>query len=356
MQIIGNIVLFLAAFLYLLPLQILIYDVGRKKDDGGALWAAIFVLVPLWILLTSALMLAAARGGFDWLPLKRGPQYLLACLSGVALLVLTFFSFLGKVEHPNQIPWAARPFSVWALYLFPLVVMGFAFLVLNASVSSRFPPVAYRAPMAAVAALSLLACGGMVGQWIMHSRQQQVARVERAIADDNKRDRDIMERVQSLNPTNDFAELLGFANRFESQAIRKVAIQKAESHQEFTAALIQVLQNGWAERGLVYLDACDVSDRKTLAEPVLAAIKVLTADARDSVNRTHTFYAGQFDWNTRLILSVVQKFADQDVDYVAAIRAYRRSLDSQRTRDVELNARRTLDAWLAQHESPGKSK
>ncbi len=355
MQIIGNITLALAAFFYTLPLQMLMYEAGRRRDDGGALWGAIFVLVPLWGLLTIALMLATARGGFDWLPLHRGPQYFLVLASGLALLVVTFFSFLWKVEPPSQIPWAAHMFRIWAVYVFPLLAIAFAFLTLNPSLGAKLPTLAYRVPLVIISGASLIAGVGMIGQWVIHSQQQQLARVERAVAEGNKRDRDIMERLQSLNPTNDFAELLGFANRFENPEIRKVAIAKAESHPEFMTALAKVLQNGWAEKGLVYLDACDVADRKPLAEPVLGAIKMLTENAKDSVARTHTFYAEQFDWNTRIILSVAEKFADQGVDYAAAIRAYRRALDSQRTRDVQLNARHTLDTWLAKHKTQTNS-
>src|SRR5262245_20708245 len=131
MQVVGNIILALATFLFVLPLQLLIGDVGRKRHDGGAVWGASVELGPLWILLLVALLLVVARGGFDWLGLKRGPQYLVAFASGGALLGVTFFSFMGKFEHPNQLPWAARPFLGWALYLLPLLTIAFAAIELS---------------------------------------------------------------------------------------------------------------------------------------------------------------------------------------------------------------------------------
>jgi hypothetical protein len=352
MTILGNICLALAALIYALPLQLLMHDVAHKKNDGGGVWGAIILLAPLGILLVIAMMLATARGGFDWLPIRRGPQYLLVFASGVAIAVLLFFSFMGKLEHPNHLPLAARPFLNWAVYVFPLLLMAFAFLTLNPSLGSKIPVLAYRVPIAIIGVASLLACAGMIAQWIAYNQQQQIARMERAVADGNERDRGILERVQSLNPTNDFPELLGFANRFENETIRKVAIQKARSHPQFDAELAKVLQNGWAEKGLVYLDACDVSEpeRKALAEPVRAAILVLAADARDAIERTHTFYADQFDWNTRIILSMADKFQGAGVDYAPAIREFRAALDAPRGKDFNFNARRPLDAWLAKQQ------
>jgi len=358
MQLIGNIILSLAAFLYVLPLQLLMHDTGRRRDDGGALWGAIFLFVPLWSLLTIALLLATSRGGFDWLPMNRGPQYLLVFLSGVALLVVTLFSFLGKVEHASQLPWAAHMFRVWAAYVFPLLAMMFAFLVLNPAVGTKVPALVYRTPFAIISVASLLACGGMIVQWIIFSQQQQLARVERAIEQDNERDRNILAEVNAMNTTNDFARLLGFANRFENEKIRQLAIEKALGHPQFMTALADVLNNYYAEKGLVYLDACDVSegDMKTLAEPVRAAIVVLTKDAQDSVERTHTFYAEQFDWNTRIILSVADKFHGRGVDYVPAIREFRAALDAPRGKDFNFNARPTLDAWLARQTKTATGK
>jgi hypothetical protein len=354
MQITGNIVVSLALFLYALTLQLLLHDVTQKRDQGGALWGSLFIILPLWILLTIGMLLATARGGFDWLPVSRGTQYFIAALFGIALLVVTFFSFLTKIEHAGQLPWAVRPFGAWALFLFPPVAMAFVFLTLNSSLSGKISLPTRSAPLIFIGALSLLACIAMLGQWVMHAQRKQVARAERAVAAHNERDRNIMERLQTLSATNDFAELLGFANRFENPDIRKVAIEKAQSHPEFMAALKRVLDNGWVSQALVYLDACDIADPKVLATSVREAIAVLTEDAKDSVARTHTFHADQFDWNTRLILSVADKFSEAGVDYVPAIRVYRATLDSQRTRDVKINARQTLDAWLAKYSNTSK--
>ena len=216
--------------------------------------------------------------------------------------------------------------------------------------AAGLPAMTYRAPFVLISGVSLLACGGMIGQWLVYRRNEQIARVERVVARNNERDRRIMERVQALNPANDFAELLGFANRFENEEIRRVAIGKAQSHPNFRDALVDVLKSWRAEAALVYLDACDVSeaDKAILAEPVRLGIEQLTREVQDSVARTHTFRGDQFDWLTRIILSVADRFRPQGVDYVPAIREFRKAMDAPRTREVQLNARQPLDQWLAQ--------
>ena len=349
MQIFGNICLALALFIYAVPLQFVLHDNSGRRNDGSVIWAAIYFLVPLWFLLTLALCAATSRGGLDWLFRERAPQYLIVLASGVALLVVSVFSMIGKFEPPSQMPFASRFLSGWAVLMFPVVIMGFCLLALNPSLGSAVPPLAYRIPVVIVAGVSLLATVGLIGLWIFYSQQQQLARIDRAVEAGNERDRNIMTEVTAMNPTNNFIQLLGFANRFENEDIRKVAIEKAQSNPQFTAELAEVLKNYWAEKGLVYLDACDVSeaDMKTLAEPVRAGMLVLAKAAREAVAETHTFYAEQFDWNTRLMLSVADKFHGSGVDYVAAIREFRAALDLPRGKDFNFNARPALDAWLA---------
>src|SRR5262249_17817931 len=157
--------------------------------------------------------------------------------------------------------------------VFPVVAMAFVAIALNGVATF-----AVRLAFAMMTAVSILATLGMLLQLLVHSSQRQAARVEQLVSENNKRDRDILERLQTLNPTNDLPELLGFSNRFENPDIRKLAISKAESHPQFRDALASVLKTWRADSALVYLDACDVSpaDKAFLAEAVRSAIGELT--------------------------------------------------------------------------------
>jgi len=348
MALLANICVGLAAFIYLVPLQILMHEANRKSaDQTGSVWAAIFLLLPLGLLLAVALLGATARGGFDWLPIRRGPQYLVVLVAAVALTVVLFFSFAARIEHPNHLPWVSRPFHLWAVYVFPLVVMAFVVVAVNPSLQAGMPPWLARGPIAVVLALSLLAGAGLLGELMVRIQIRQEARAQRAMEDEKRRDRMVLERVQSLDAQRDLVELLGHSSRHEDPEIRSVTLAKVQAHPDLTPALAAVLRGHWPRQALIYLDACDVPDRQALAEPVRDAIGVLTKDAQDAVARTHTFHADQFDWIVRDMLAVADKYSDLGIDYVPAIREYRRALDTERTREVHFNARATLDRWLA---------
>lgn len=346
MTIFGNILLGLAAFFYVLPLQLMLNETPRK-NDGGLIWAAIFVLVPLWIFLTSATCVATAKGALDWTGRERSTQYLLVIVAGLALMVATGFGLIYKFDPPAQMPAITRALAGWAVQIFPLVALAFVALALNPGLAKSVPPSLVRIPVMVVAGLSLVTTAGLLVQWAVFSAKQSAVRVEAEVEFHNKRDRDILARVEVLKTDEGFVELLGFANRFEKENIRTLAVAKVQAHPAFTAALTDVLTGDWAEKGLVYLDACDAPDPQALAAPVRAAILTLAGDARESVAKTHTFYAAQFDWNTRLILSVADKFGALGVDYVPAVREFRAALDAPRGKDFDFTARRPLDAWLA---------
>ncbi len=350
MTILGNILLALAGFIYVLPLQLVLHDNTPKRNDGGgAIWAAIFILAPLWILLTSATCVATAKGALDWSGRERSIQYLLVLVTGLALALATGFSFVERFEPVSHTPVWLRLLAGGVVQIFPLVTLVFGALALNPGLAPSVPPLLVRVPLLAMSGASLVFAAGLAVMLLVSVQKNAVARGAAEVEFHNKRDRDVLARVELLTVEDGFVELLGFANRFEKEYIRAIAIQKVQAHPQLTAALARILTNGFAEQALIYLDACDAPDPQALAEPVRTAILTLAGNAREGVEKTHTFYAAQFDWNTRLILSVADKFAARGVDYAPAIREFRAALDGPRGKDFDFTARRPLDAWLAKH-------
>lgn len=345
MTILGNVFLSLAALIYLVPLQFILRDESSRRNDGGLLWATVFFIGPLWLLIGAAMGIATARGGTDWLPVGRGAQYLVVIVAAISLMVTSGVSMVGKFENPAQMPAGTPLLAGWAVRVFPLIALVFCALALNPRLAESVPPLVVRVPMIIASVVSGFVAAFLLFALLTHLQAQQTVRVESEIAFHDKRDRDMLARVESLNSEEGFVELLGFANRFEKEHIRALAIQKAQSHPHFTERLVEVLSGGWAEKGLVYLDACDAPDPQALAEPIRKAILTLAADARESM-KSYVLYADQFDWNTRLILSVAEKYRGRGVDYLPAIREFRAALDTPRTPKLEIHAIPTLDAWL----------
>lgn len=350
MQLFGNILLGIASFVYLLPLQLLLGEARRARNDGGAVWGGILVLLPLWVLLTITLSIATARGGLDWLPARRGGVHTLVILAGLAMAVTSFFAFIGRVEHASQLPLVSRPFLGWADLVLPLVAIVFLLLTLNAPLGSALPAAVYRIPFALCAGVALLHGVALSGEWLVRSQQAAVARASEEAAFYDKAHRDRVERLKTLDPEKDLAELLDSSGHSDPE-VSEVVQAKLSAHPDLRRGLADVLRTWRTEAALTYLAAHDISaeDKTALAPAVLDGFKELTRAADDEVYRSTYFHADQFDRRARLMLSVADRFDGQGPEYATAVGDFRRVLDTEGAAKVQLNARAPLDAWLARH-------
>lgn len=161
----GNICLCVAAIVYLWPLQRMLNttpNLNGTYAGVAVLLSVAFVSVPLWLCLTSSLVAATARGGFDWLFAARPPQYAVAVLASSVITMATAYSLLGRFVTPPELPASARWLSLWAAHVFPLVVMLFCAVVLNARLFAWMPQQLVRIPFCAVAAASVLVVCGLL--------------------------------------------------------------------------------------------------------------------------------------------------------------------------------------------------
>lgn len=353
MQIFGNILLGLASFIYLLPLQLLLGAARRAtRNDGGAIWGAIFVFLPLWILLTVALSVATARGGLDWLPVRRGGQHALVVLAGLALLATSLFSVLGRVEEVSQLPVVSRPFLAWADLALPLVTIAFLLFTLNTALAPSIPPAAYRLPFAILVGASLLHGVGLLGEWFVRAQQSQIARVNEEAEFYARAERTMLERLKTLDPQADLAELLD-ASGHSNPEIHAVVMAKLGAHPNLREGTASVLRSWRADAAFRYLAAVDISagERDALAPAVLDGIGQMTRVIDDEIARSTHFRADDFDPRTRRMITTADRFAGCGVDFAPALRELRRVIDAKETANIPLNARGMLDAWLDRHAS-----
>jgi len=348
MQLIGNILIALASLVTLLPLPLLISEAKRARNDGSALWGGLFVLVPLWLLLTLALSVATARGGLEWLPVRRGSQHALVLLAGLALLATSFFAFIGRIEPGSQLPLVSRPFLAWADLVLPLVTIGFLMLTVNASLGASVPAAVYRAPFALLAGLSLVHGVALLGEWAVRSQQAQVARVQSEEARMSNFEREMLERIKTLEPEKDLAELLDRADH-PNPEIHAEVLAKLGTHPNLRDGIASVLRSWRADAAFSYLAAVDLptGERTALAPAVFDGIGQMTRVIDDEIARSTHFHTDQFDPRTWRMLTTADKFAGLGTDYVPALRELRRTLDADGAAKVKLNARSMLDAWLA---------
>lgn len=103
-QIIGNICVGLATLIFLLPMQHLLWDYARKEVSHDQ-WVmpALFILIPLWLLLMGALLCVTASGGFDWLRMGRPALYTFTVAAAFALAFVPFV-FIALYIRPGFTP------------------------------------------------------------------------------------------------------------------------------------------------------------------------------------------------------------------------------------------------------------
>jgi len=350
MQLFGNILLGLASLITLLPLPLLVAESRRARNDGSALWGAIFLFVPLWILLTLALSAATARGGLDWLPVRRGALHALVLAAGVALVVTSVLAFLGRIEPASQMPVVSRPFLAWADVALPLAAIAFLLPALNPSLFPSAPPAIFRLPFAVLAGAALVHGVALIGEWRVRASQREIARAQEDADRYSKFERDMIERIRTLDAEKDIAELLDGAAHTTPE-VREAALTRLRLHPHLRDGIASVLRSWRADAAFAYLDAFPASpeDKTALAQPVLDAIGELTRATIDEIERSSHFYDDQFFRRTRQMLAVIDAFADQRLDYLGAVRTYRRALDTGSAAQAHFHARATLDHWLAQH-------
>jgi hypothetical protein len=236
----------------------------------------------------------------------------------------------------------------------PLVAIGFAVLSIHPGLAAALPPAAVRAPFAAALVIGLAAGAGLGLEAVQSANARAARRVAAQLEDEARYHQEHLARIEALDPEGGFVELLGFANRFGHDDVRAAAIAKARRHPRFDAALAEVLRGELAEKGLVWIDGCELADPAALAAPARDAVLVLAAAARRERQGAHFLRGDELDWDTRLAISAAEKLGGHGVDFVPALRELRAAMDEPRERQpVRMHAAGTLDRWLAEHAGAG---
>lgn len=321
MQTFGNLCLSLAAIVYLIPLQHLLLEVARKRDDGGAAIAGILVLGPMWLLLLIGMILATAQGGFDALPLRRGLQHALIIAATLALAVATFVSFTAHFRTG----WGTRLTLGLPVYLLPLITLALAALVLNPGLATRFPVGAVRIPWLVLGGLSL--AGGLlyVGLGAARWTAGAVSQLAHTAANNGKVEAEVLARIPTQDPELEFFSLLSNAAHGSSPEIRASATARLRDHPNLMPRLIEELGKSDPTTAITFIATAELSteERRQLARPLHAVMQ----DYGDHIHDRLRFYPKdwlrqQRAWGRSTYPAVAAKFADAEPDFSALPRAF----------------------------------
>ncbi len=324
MSILGNICISLAGILYLFPLQHLLLEVARKRDDGGGAIAGILVLGPLWLLLLVGMILATAQGGFDVLPLRRGLQHALIIAITLALAVATFVSFTAHFRAG----WGTRLTLGLPVHLVPLITIALVALVLNPGLAARFPVGAVRIPWLILGCLSL--AGGIlyVGLGTARRTAGAVTQFAHTAGNISAVEAEVLARIPTLDPELEFFSLLGHAAHGGSPEIRASATERLRTHPNLMPRLIEELGKSDPTTAITFVATTDLSaeERRQLARPLHAAMQ----DYGDHLHERLHFHPKDWlrqrrTWGRKTYPMIASKFDGTGVDFASLPAAFDRA-------------------------------
>lgn len=176
MHSLGNILIFIAALIYIAPLQVLAFESSSEtRDEGSAGRTAILVLGPFWMVIAAVLTIVTSRGGFDWMQLSRSVQHLASVVAIIGLFIISGMCYVSKFGPVSKRSRALRCFLGFVLLVLPLAALGSMAIALNAALFSTLPPSAHRVPLAILCGIGLLATASAIFQWLV---ARQLGRIE----------------------------------------------------------------------------------------------------------------------------------------------------------------------------------
>lgn len=319
LQTIGNACVGLAALVFLFPLSRLLWSYASKyPSDDRWVTPALYVLIPLWLLLLVALLCVTASGGFDWLRLGRTMLYPLAIAAGLALAVVTFV-FIALYIRPGFTP---RLLYVPGILLVPLTTALLVVLSLNPRLASVFPIQWLRLPWTIFAALSLVICVGFFGHRLVNSGFGGVGNLVHRILNARDSSPEQLAKVATLDPQTEFGftELLGLADVYHDRQTREAATARLRSLPDFTTRLATILETG---RGNANSDALDFieaatltpDEQKRLALPTRTALESFISDIPAPNYMSPDRRKQLLKWGRKTIPFITGKFTKTDVDF-----------------------------------------
>ena len=317
------------------------------RDGGRAL--AMMMVTPLFAgSLLSAFGLALWRGGIDWVATGSAAWRGWAVMAAVlAAAVVACFCAAVRLESAGQTPWALWPIRAWAHWVWPPVLVAGAAMVLWPGLRDSVPSVAWRAPLATVGGLSLLICAGLLVQLMQDMVASQHARLDEAVAYDERRDRMVMAEVERADPVNDFVSLMNQTSHWEKPGIRAAALAKVNAHPDLAGALSDLLRGELRDYAFTYLASNDPPNAAALLAPLREAFAATPPQLQREIADNRALRADETAPQVRRLLAVADKFEPLGLDPMPMAAALSAALDAPRASAIKLESRTLLDAWLA---------
>lgn len=350
MNIIGNLALIITTLCYFGLASMAGKPIpGGDRGMGHAL-ALLFLFAGLVVGLIIAIVIIFLKGGFDWVSTTNSLRNSLVVAGIASLLVMVFYTAMGEGGAPWIVKFLGKYTIIW---LMPPVLAG-GFMLLNPSLQAYVPSAVWQWPFKAIIFVSILCCVLMVGEWLVRIPGNMVQRATARKAYDDTRRQEFLAQIERNNPMTEMVLILTFTTQYQDKTVREAALAKIKSNPQWQEYLADRLQTPWADEVFRFLADNDVENKQLFAQPLQAGILRMAEKFKDSMERTHTFYDGQFYAETQAVLQTLEKFKDVGVDYVPAMRKLRKALDTRLKsyqQAANLRCRPLLDKWLQKQEN-----
>ncbi|MGV3707763.1 MAG: hypothetical protein ACO1Q7_02910, partial [Gemmatimonas sp.] len=319
LQTLGNVSVGVAAVIVLVPLNTLMLQYARKYPSGYD-WAMpmLYVLIPVWLLLMTALLCVTASGGFDWLPFGRTGLYALTVAAALALGMLSF-GLVASYIRPGFIP--------NVLFYVPLLlVFGGTMLLVVTSLNPQpgIPPRMVRLPWTLLSGLSLVISVVGGGYWLATAGVSTIKLgIIRSLNAPSSTE--ALAKISTLDPQKDFYDLVGFTSRYAKPEIRDAAIARLRSNPDFLETFAKELEQGYGERAIefIYSATLTPAEQARLAEPTRKVMERWVSNIPAPNYTTKQRLRELRDWGNDTFRVLPGKFTSTKVDFAPIIAEFK---------------------------------
>lgn len=329
-QILGNASICIAAVLYALPLQRLVRELARKKEDGGGAIAGAIILLPMWTLLLIGVLAAIGSGDLDTLGLRHGALYSWVTIGTIALCVVSFISLMLQARAT----WTKRVLFGAPVYAGPLLTVAFVAGTLNPSIASYLPMQAVRLAWGLLTALCLLICTALLIRQLGLFIGKHATGFVMRLTGNRELARQDLERIATLGPENNFDDLLRLANRFNPRDVRERALARLRTHPDFVSRLATALNDASPDNALALLEWAELSgaELEQLAPAVRDATMQYAQGMRESLRYAHKSRRKLARrWGRYLLRRIAKRFSATGEDFAPTLAAFEAAFDSHET-------------------------
>ena len=344
MQLFGNFLLLLSVFAAGCLFKLTFLQKMPGGDAGvGYAWAMLLLIAVFWVCMALVACTIGFGGGFAWLSLGR--------FAGGGMLVLCFLvmmsgSTLGMEASFGGIRFLA-PVNAVAT---SLVLMVTAAVLLNENLKMIASPTLVKWGLGAVLAVNSLMLTTMILGAIA---SRASAFLPRSSDELDNFQLGILDQIDSCDASKGITSLFIYSGDNQPRQIREKARLKIKSKPGWQEDLYHTLEGDGVDEAFRFLLSNDVDDKPRFAKGVYQGVLSQARLVRERLRRcshpSHV-YDGQFIFEVRHSLGVVEKFKDLGVDFKPAVKELRAALDEPVAYDnPDVSSKKLLDKWLKKH-------